>query len=73
MDFDNLDFLHLHNSYNSIQPIDHLREPNSIHQISLQFMSDGLIGTFEFFHNSHLIRQIQQNKIYKKFRDLTRE
>ena len=28
--------------------------------------------TFEFFHNSCLIRQIQQNKIYKKFRDLPR-
>ena len=26
----------------------------------------------EFFHNSRLIRRIQQNKIYKKFRDLTR-
>ena len=25
-----------------------------------------------FFHNSRLIRRIQQNKIYKKFRDLTR-
>ena len=25
-----------------------------------------------FFHNSRLIRWIQQNKIYKKFRDLTR-
>ena len=24
------------------------------------------IDTFEFFHNSHLIRWIQQNKIYKK-------
>ena len=28
--------------------------------------------SFDFFHNSRLIRQIQQNKIYKKFRDLTR-
>ena len=26
----------------------------------------------EFFHNSRLIRRIQKNKIYKKFRDLTR-
>ena len=26
-----------------------------------------------FFDNSHLIRRIQQNKIYKKFRDLTRD
>ena len=26
----------------------------------------------EFFHNSRLIRWIQQNKIYKKFRDLTK-
>ena len=26
---------------------------------------------FEFFHNFRLIRRIQQNKIYKKFRDLT--
>ena len=30
------------------------------------------LPTFEFFHNSRLIRRIQQNKIYKKFRDLTR-
>ena len=28
--------------------------------------------TFEFFHNSRPIRRIQQNKIYKKFRDFTR-
>ena len=31
-----------------------------------------LTKAFEFFHNSRLIRRIQQNKIYKKFRDLTR-
>ena len=27
----------------------------------------------EFFHNSRLIRQIQQNEMYKKFRDLSRD
>ena len=31
------------------------------------------MGTFEFFHNSRLIRRIQQNKIYKKLRNLTRD
>ena len=31
-----------------------------------------LIRAIEFFHNSRLIRGIQQNKIYKKFRDFTR-
>ena len=31
-----------------------------------------LVRSYEFFHNSRLIRRIQQNKIYKKFRDLTR-
>ena len=29
--------------------------------------------SFEFFHNSRLIRRIQHNKIYKKYRDLTRD
>ena len=31
------------------------------------------IVSIEFFHNSHLIRQIQQNKIYQKFTDLSRD
>ena len=27
----------------------------------------------EFFHNSHLIRRIQQNKVYKKLTDLAKD
>ena len=30
------------------------------------------LHVFKFFHSSRLIRWIQQNKIYKKFRDLSR-
>ena len=36
-------------------------------------VSDTKLNSFNFCHNSHLIRQIQQNKIYKKFIKLTRD
>ena len=36
-----------------------------------QMTDDSRQRSFEFFHNSRLIRWIQQKKIYKKFRDLT--